>query len=99
MALNFAKTTPQPKRVIASGGCSCFPAFLMSNERQLLPESATDSKNRPKPERRELRPVFISPDIGYPRSVVRTDGNVVTVYAFHDRAGSVRDIEATIWDP
>jgi len=40
-----------------------------------------------------------SQDIGYPRSVVRSDGKVVTVYAFHDRAGSVRDIEATIWDP
>ncbi len=40
-----------------------------------------------------------SQDIGYPRSVVRSDGKVVTVYAFHDRAGSVRDIEATIWYP
>ncbi len=39
-----------------------------------------------------------SQDIGYPRSVVRPDGKIVTVYAFHDRAGSVRDIEATIWD-
>ena len=29
-----------------------------------------------------------SQDIGYPRSVVRSDGKVVTVYAFHDRAGS-----------
>ena len=40
------------------------PAFLPSsfrNERQLLPESATDSKNRPKSEMREFRPVFISP--------------------------------------
>ncbi len=27
-----------------------------------------------------------SQDIGYPRSVVRSDGKVVTVYAFHDRA-------------
>jgi BNR repeat-like domain len=33
-----------------------------------------------------------SQDIGYPRSVVRSDGRVVT-------AGSLRDIEATIWDP
>ncbi len=40
-----------------------------------------------------------SQDIGYPRSVVRSDGKVVTVYAFHDRAGPVRDIEAAIWDP
>jgi hypothetical protein len=37
--------------------------------------------------------------IGYPRSVVRPDGKVVTVYAFHDRAGSRREIEATIWNP
>ncbi len=40
-----------------------------------------------------------SQDIGYPRSVVRPDGKVVTVYGFHDRAGSVRDVEATIWNP
>jgi hypothetical protein len=40
-----------------------------------------------------------SQDIGYPRSVVRPDGKVVTVYAFHDRAGPLRDIEATIWAP
>jgi BNR repeat-like domain len=40
-----------------------------------------------------------SQDIGYPRSVVRPDGKVVTVYAFHDRAESIRAIEATIWDP
>jgi hypothetical protein len=40
-----------------------------------------------------------SQDIGYPRSVVRPDGKVVTVYAFHDRAGSRREIEATIWNP
>ena len=40
-----------------------------------------------------------SQDIGYPRSVVRPDGKVVTVYAFHDRASSVRDIEAAIWEP
>jgi hypothetical protein len=32
-------------------------------------------------------------------SVVRLDGKVVTVYAFHDRAGPLRDIEATIWAP
>lgn len=37
-------------------------------------------------------------DIGYPRSVVRLDGKIVTIYAFHDRAGSLREIEAAIWD-
>ncbi len=40
-----------------------------------------------------------SQDIGYPRSVVRSDGKVVTVYAFHDRAGSGREVEAALWDP
>ncbi len=39
-----------------------------------------------------------SQDIGYCRSVVRPDGKVLTVYAFHDRVGSLREIEATIWD-
>ena len=37
----------------------------MSNERLLLPESATDSKNRPQSEMREFRPVFISPAPGW----------------------------------
>ena len=46
----------------------------------------------------ELRGHGGSQDIGYPRSIVRPDGRVVTIYAFHDRAGSLRDIEATIWD-
>ena len=40
-----------------------------------------------------------SQDIGYPRTVVRPGGHVVAVYAFHNRAGSVRDIKATIWNP
>jgi hypothetical protein len=40
-----------------------------------------------------------SQDIGYPRSIVRPDGMVVTVYAFHDRSNPTRGIEAAIWDP
>ena len=39
-------------------------------------------------------------DIGYPRSVQRRDGKVVTVYYFWDRkTGPERYIAATIWDP
>ena len=39
-------------------------------------------------------------DLGYPRSVQRADGKVVTVYYFWDRAtGPERYIAATIWDP
>jgi len=39
-------------------------------------------------------------DIGYPRSVQRPDGKVVTVYYFHDSTtGPERYIAATIWDP
>ena len=38
-------------------------------------------------------------DIGYPRSVQRTDGKVVTVYYFHDEPLGDRYIAATIWDP
>ena len=38
-------------------------------------------------------------DIGYPRSVQRSDGKVVTVYYMHDAALSDRYIAATIWDP
>jgi hypothetical protein len=39
-------------------------------------------------------------DIGYPRSVLRSDGKVVTVYYFWDRkTGPERYIAATIWAP
>jgi BNR repeat protein len=38
-------------------------------------------------------------DIGYPRSVQRTDGKIVTVYYFHDEPKGDRYIAATIWEP
>ena len=38
-------------------------------------------------------------DVGYPRSVQRTDGKVVTVYYFHDTPGGDRYVAATVWDP
>jgi hypothetical protein len=39
-------------------------------------------------------------DLGYPRSVQRSDGKIVTVYYFWDRAtGPERYIAATVWDP
>ena len=38
-------------------------------------------------------------DVGYPRSVQRPDGMVVTVYYIHDAEKSERYIAATIWDP
>jgi hypothetical protein len=38
-------------------------------------------------------------DLGYPRSVIRPDGKIVSVYYFHDRSGPTRYLGATIWDP
>jgi hypothetical protein len=38
-------------------------------------------------------------DVGYPRSMQRTDGRIVTIYYFHDRTHGNRSITATIWDP
>ncbi len=38
-------------------------------------------------------------DIGYPRTVQRLDGRLVTIYYIHDRPESNRYIAATIWDP
>jgi hypothetical protein len=38
-------------------------------------------------------------DLGYPRSVQRADGKVVTVYYFNDNPLETRYIVATIWDP
>lgn len=38
-------------------------------------------------------------DLGYPRSMQREDGKIVTVYYFNDHEDSERYIAATIWDP
>jgi len=38
-------------------------------------------------------------DIGYPRSVQRPDGNIVTVIYFKDDSSKERYIAATIWNP
>ncbi len=47
-----------------------------------------------------LRDDGSSRDIGYPRSVQRPDGKIVTVYYFSDAStGPERYIAATIWDP
>jgi hypothetical protein len=38
-------------------------------------------------------------DLGYPRTVQRPDGRIVTVYYFHDQPKGDRYIAATIWEP
>jgi hypothetical protein len=38
-------------------------------------------------------------EVGYPRSVQRPDGKIVTVYYFNDGPHNERFIEASIWDP
>jgi hypothetical protein len=38
-------------------------------------------------------------DLGYPRTVARADGNLVTVYYFNDSSQAERYIAATIWSP
>lgn len=38
-------------------------------------------------------------DIGYPRTVQRPDGKVVTIYYFTGKTDPDRTIQATIWDP
>jgi hypothetical protein len=38
-------------------------------------------------------------DLGYTRTFVRTDGNLVTVYYYWDKKSPERYIGATIWDP
>jgi BNR repeat-like domain len=38
-------------------------------------------------------------DLGYPRTVQRADGKIVTIYYFHDTLKGDRYIATTIWDP
>ena len=46
-----------------------------------------------------LRDDGLSWDLGYPRTVERTDGNLITVYYFNDHSQAERYIAATIWSP
>ena len=39
------------------------------------------------------------PDVGYVRTVQRSDGKLVSIYYFHDKPNSDRYIGATIWSP
>jgi hypothetical protein len=39
------------------------------------------------------------PDLGYPRTIQRADGTLVTTYYFHDHPDSERYIAATLWRP
>ena len=38
-------------------------------------------------------------DIGYPRTVQRSDGTVITIYYFNEEPDGERFIEATLWNP
>ena len=38
-------------------------------------------------------------DLGYPRTVQRADGKIVTAYYFNDHRAKERYIAATLWDP
>ncbi|MBK8037888.1 MAG: hypothetical protein IPK22_12295 [Verrucomicrobiaceae bacterium] len=38
-------------------------------------------------------------DLGYPRTIVRPDGRVLTVYYFNGPQSSDRAVEATLWTP
>ena len=38
-------------------------------------------------------------DIGYPRTVLRPDGSLVTAYYYNDTPEGERYIGATIWNP
>jgi Neuraminidase (sialidase) len=46
-----------------------------------------------------LRDDAITWDIGYTRSVQRSDGKVVTIYYYSTKERKEQHIEATIWDP
>ena len=41
----------------------------------------------------------IAKTLGYPRTVERPDGKILTVYYFNDHKDQERYIAATIWDP
>jgi hypothetical protein len=48
---------------------------------------------------RTLRDDAADWDLGYPRSIVRPDGRIVTTYYYNDRRGPERYIAASIWHP
>jgi hypothetical protein len=48
---------------------------------------------------RALRTGAADWDLGYPRTVARADGRLVTAYYFNDASGPERYIGATLWHP
>jgi hypothetical protein len=46
-----------------------------------------------------LRDDAVTWEVGYPRSVARADGKIVTVYYYNDAPHNERFIAATIWRP
>lgn len=46
-----------------------------------------------------IRDDALTKDVGYPRSVVRTDGKVVTIYYYTTKEKVEQHIAATIWNP
>jgi hypothetical protein len=46
-----------------------------------------------------LRDDGLTGDLGYPRSVVRPDGQIVTIYYFNGPRDEDRTIQATLWTP
>jgi hypothetical protein len=46
-----------------------------------------------------LREDAVTHDLGYPRSIEREDGKIVTVYYYNDGPHTERFIVATTWDP
>jgi hypothetical protein len=58
----------------------------------------SDDEGRSWGEERILRADAGNWDLGYPRTVQRADGKVVTIYYFNDRWDQERYIAATIWE-
>ena len=86
-----------PSLIRLQGGRLCLTYGYRAEPFSIRARISSDGKTW-SPER-TIRGAGGGRDIGYPRSVQRPDGKVVTIYYFHDQPASDRYIAATIWTP
>ncbi len=96
--LDLGKGNP-PSLLVLPDGRLCLSYAVRGKPYRIAAKVSTDQGQTWSKER-VLRQDGSSADVGYPCSVVRPDGRVVTIYYFSDAAsGPERYIASTIWKP
>lgn len=88
-----------PSMIRLKDGRLCLTYCSRVNPSYGLRAKISDDNGKTWSEEKILRDDALSWDIGYVRSVQRTDGKVVSVYYYHTKDRPRQHIAATIWQP